>query len=152
MFRPAKLSDLKVVASWITSARDCELWAGWRVRFPIDLELLPTAIEFSEANAVSLFDGERLVAFGQLVAKKEKRGHLARVIVLPPARGKGFGTVLVQALVDKARADSYEQVSLNVDQSNLPAIALYSKLGFHEAVPPADQTGSSGSRYMVRAP
>ena len=152
MFRPAKLADLKVVASWITSARDCALWAGWRVRFPIGLELLPTAIEFSEMNAVSLFDGESLVAFGQLVAQEERRGHLARIIVSPSARGKGFGKVLVKALLEKARADSYEQISLNVDQSNLPAIALYSKLGFHEAVPPADQTGSSGSRYMVRAP
>ena len=48
--RPATLSDLDIVASWIGSARECELWAGWRVRFPIDRTALPETIGFSEAN------------------------------------------------------------------------------------------------------
>jgi hypothetical protein len=62
--RSATLSELKGVASWNTSVRDCELWAGWRVKFPIDLETLPTAIDFRDMNAFSLLDTDRLVAFG----------------------------------------------------------------------------------------
>jgi hypothetical protein len=54
MLRSATLSDLGDVVSWIATGRDCELWAGWRVSFPIDRPPLPGAIDFNEANAFSL--------------------------------------------------------------------------------------------------
>ena len=64
MLQPAMLSDLTEVASWITSARDCEFWAGGRVRFPVNSASLPEEIGFREANALSLFDEGRLIALG----------------------------------------------------------------------------------------
>jgi ribosomal protein S18 acetylase RimI-like enzyme len=150
MARPATLADLEIVAPWITSARECELWAGWRVRFPIDCETLPAAIQFNDAVALSLVDGGRLVAFGQLIAKASRRGHLARLIVSPALRGKGFGEALVHALLERARGEGCERISLNVDRSNLPAGRLYSKLGFRDAERPADEPDSPGARYMER--
>ena len=134
LLRHATSTDLKVVRSWITTARDCELWAGWRVRFPIELESLQAAISFTETNTFSLVDGDHLIAFGQLVQKDTNRGHLARLIVAPSFRGKGYGEALVRALLEEARAASYGPVSLNVDRSNLAAIALYSKLGFRDVM------------------
>ena len=152
MLRSATTSDLKIVASWIPTARDCELWAGWRVPFPIDLDTLPEAISFMDTNSFSLIieDG-RFVAFGQLVEKNSSRGHLARLIVAPALRRRGYGEALVQALVQRARAASFTPVSLNVDIANLPAIALYSKLGFRDAARPADESESPDSRYMENA-
>jgi ribosomal protein S18 acetylase RimI-like enzyme len=148
MLRPASIDDLKLVASWIASARDCERWAGWRVRFPVELDALPEAIQFTDTNAFSLSEQGGVVAFGQLVAKTSNRGHLARVIVAPTFRGKGFGLTLVQSLVDKARDVGFARVSLNVDRTNVPAMVLYVRLGFRDAVPPADEPPSPGSRYM----
>jgi [ribosomal protein S18]-alanine N-acetyltransferase len=148
--RPATLADLEVVASWITSARDCELWAGWSVRFPIDGEAFPAAIQFNDAHAVSLMDSDELVAFGQLVVKESQRGHLARLIVSPARRGKGFGEALVHALLDRARAEGCRRLSLNVNRSNIPAMKLYARLGFQDAVRPTDEPASPGSRYMER--
>jgi ribosomal protein S18 acetylase RimI-like enzyme len=146
--RSAILSDLRIVASWITSARDCELWAGWRVKFPIDLESLPEALGFAETNAFSLVDADRLVAFGQLVRKDPKRGHLGRLIVCPADRGVGYGEALVRSLLDLARAERYECVALYVDALNVPAIALYSKVGFRNVALPEDRPKLAGSRYM----
>ena len=127
------------------------MWAGWRVAFPIDGTSLPAAIEFNEANAFSLIDGDQLAGFGQLVKKSQGRGHLARLIVNPSVRGRGYGEALVRALLERARSKSLERVSLNVAASNVPAISLYVKLGFMDAPRPPDEPESSGSRYMELA-
>jgi ribosomal protein S18 acetylase RimI-like enzyme len=148
MIGRASLADLEIVVSWITSARECELWAGPRVGFPIDLQSLPIAIGFDHAEAITVFDADRLVAFGQLLAKDPKRGHLARVIVRPDSRGQGHAEVLAHALLERARAVGYEKVGLNVSTSNLPARVLYWKLGFREAVRPTAETASPRSLYM----
>jgi ribosomal protein S18 acetylase RimI-like enzyme len=150
MLRSATLSDLAMAASWITSARECELWAGSRVRFPIDLQSLPAAVQFTETNSFSLYANECLVAFGQLISKNSDRGQLARLIVAPAFRGKGYGETLVRELLAKAHAEGYHRVSLIVDRLNLPALALYSKLGFHDVPRPAEGPDSPGSLYMER--
>lgn len=48
------------------------------------------------------------------------------------ARGQDVGTRLLRALLDTARAHSFERLSLSVDRQN-PARALYERLGFHDA-------------------
>ena len=151
MLHPATVSDLREVASWIATARDCELWAGWRVSFPIDEASLPMTIGFAATTAFALIHGAQLVGFGQLVRKETARGHLARLIVNPLLRGKGHGEALVRALLEKARDESFERVSLNVDSSNVPAVSLYLKLGFRDAPRPQDEPESLGSRYMEHA-
>jgi [ribosomal protein S18]-alanine N-acetyltransferase len=148
MLRPAAHSDLEDVVSWIPTARDCALWAGWRVAFPIDPQSLPSAIDFTDSNAFSLIDGKTLVGFGQLVMKAHHRGHLARLIVKPELRGKGHGEMLVRALLERARLQLCARVSLNVDSSNLPAQELYLKLRFVDAERPPDEPAFAGARYM----
>lgn len=148
MLQPAMLSDLTVVASWITSARDCEFWAGGLVRFPVNSASVPEEIGFREANAFSLFDGERLIAFGQLIPKRSHRGHLATLIVAPSSRRQGYGAALVRGLLAKSREARFERVSLYVDEANVAAIALYTKLCFREASPPAGDPVFPASRYL----
>jgi len=61
---------------------------------------------------------------------------------------------LVRALLDRARRDSFERVSLNVDAANVAAVALYVKLGFADTKRPPDEPETPDSRYMemVRFP
>lgn len=144
----ATLRDVQVVASWIGSARECELWAGPRLPFPLDVTTLPARIDFGEARTFALSSADRLVAFGQIVPKALGRAHLARIIVAPQARRLGHGERLIRLLVAEARRLLHLCVSLNVDRDNAAAIALYSKIGFHEAERPADEPDAHGSRYM----
>jgi GNAT superfamily N-acetyltransferase len=148
MLQPAMLSDLTAVASWISSARDCAFWAGGCVRFPVNSASLPEEIGFREAHAYSLYEDGRLIAFGQLIPKNSQRGHLATLIVAPSCRHRGCGTVLVRGLLDTAREAKLERVSLYVDQANAAAIALYSKLGFHDAPASGGDRVFTGSVYM----
>ena len=54
------------------------------------------------------------------------------VAVVPNARGKGVGSALLVSLLDRARADGYDAVSLSVDRHNEGAIALYKQYGFSQ--------------------
>lgn len=67
----------------------------------------------------------------------EKTPELA-VAVVPNARGKGVGSALLDALLDRARADGYEALSLSVDRHNAGAIALYEQYGFGRVAETSD--------------
>ena len=59
----------------------------------------------------------------------ERTPELA-IAVVPNARGKGVGSALLGALLDRARAEGYGAISLSVDCNNAGAIELYERHGF----------------------
>jgi ribosomal protein S18 acetylase RimI-like enzyme len=79
-------------------------WIGavWRVA-------LLMALERDTENARFLMDG---------------------IFVEPSARGRGVGTLLLQAIADEAAARGYAEVRLDVIDSNDRARALYERRGF----------------------
>ncbi len=52
------------------------------------------------------------------------------IAVVPNARGKGVGSALLEALLERARSEGYPSLSLSVDRLNKGAIALYEQHGF----------------------
>ena len=58
--------------------------------------------------------------------------HLLNVCVHPDFQGNGFGRVLVEHLLDRARAREASTIFLEVRPSNVVACELYEKLGFNE--------------------
>lgn len=50
--------------------------------------------------------------------------------VIAAFRGRGIGTRLVAATLERARATGLTRIQLDVRERNAPAIALYEKLGF----------------------
>lgn len=54
------------------------------------------------------------------------------ICVVPGFRGHGFGTALLEAVCDEARARGYGSVRLDVIDANWRAQALYRRLGFVE--------------------
>lgn len=145
--RSATLEDLMVVASWIATSDECERWAGTQVAFPIDRVALPHTIGFTERNAHVMIVGGAVVAFGQIFDKSQQRQHLATFIVSPDQRGRGYGRKFLHELLGRTTAD---RVSLNVNQDNNVAIALYAAAGFVVADRPPEQGASPRTRYMER--
>jgi ribosomal-protein-alanine N-acetyltransferase len=146
--RPAQSSDLATVRRWLPSHADCEMWAGDRVSFPVDLTALPVAIEWRGSDPWAVVHCNEIVAFGQLVSKPAGRLHIARVIVAPDHRANGHGRTLTAHLLDLAIEAGAPVVSLNVLKHNERAIALYRSLGFAKADRPADESESL-SLYMT---
>lgn len=56
--------------------------------------------------------------------------EVTNVATLPDLRRRGVGRALVTALLDYARRENFLRVTLEVRESNAPAIALYESLGF----------------------
>lgn len=55
------------------------------------------------------------------------------IAVRADRRGKGVGAALLDALVDRARADGHPALSLSVEAAN-PAASLYERCGFVKVV------------------
>jgi ribosomal-protein-alanine N-acetyltransferase len=58
--------------------------------------------------------------------------HLLNVCVHPDFQGHGFGRILVEHVLARARAGEASTIFLEVRPSNLAACELYDKLGFNE--------------------
>ena len=56
--------------------------------------------------------------------------ELENLVVADAHRRRGFGLQLVQSLITAARQRNVERVLLEVRESNVPARALYQKVGF----------------------
>jgi GNAT superfamily N-acetyltransferase len=54
-------------------------------------------------------------------------GYLAEMYVAPDHRGRGLGTVLLQAVIDDARAQGATYLDLTTTQADTSAMALYEK-------------------------
>jgi ribosomal-protein-alanine N-acetyltransferase len=60
------------------------------------------------------------------------QGEIANLAVEPAARGRGFGSRLLDAALDEARRHGVEEVFLEVRDSNSRARQLYESRGFAE--------------------
>jgi ribosomal protein S18 acetylase RimI-like enzyme len=129
-FRPATKTDLQIVMTWIPDAKSCLVWAGPKVRFPLELRQLYEDIGFENTLTYSLCENQELLALGQIRMFKNNRGHLARIVVNPAVRGKGIGRIFVEKLISEAKRLNCQTISLRVTKGNSGAISLYQKLGF----------------------
>ena len=81
-----------------------------------------------------------------LVAKEENKvigyigmsivideGYIFNVAVRENHRNKGVATALINELVTYGKKNNFSFITLEVRESNLPAISLYSKFGFIKA-------------------
>lgn len=56
--------------------------------------------------------------------------HITNVAVTPKFRGKGYSSVLIQALIDFGKEKKFKHMTLEVRTGNQVAISLYEKFGF----------------------
>jgi ribosomal protein S18 acetylase RimI-like enzyme len=154
ILRIATNEDLNTLIPWIKDKEACRLWAGPLVRFPLTLQSLKKDIEFSEENTFGMVnDVGELLGLGQLLQKENDRIHMARVIVSPLQRAKGFGELLCRLLIDEGiKQFAKVYFTLNVYSGNTTAVKLYQKLGFKPQPAPSDSTPDKDIVYMVLKP
>ena len=107
--RIAELEALCFHAPW--SARSLELLCG------------DTAFGF----AVVL--GDEIVAYGGMLCVLDE-GQITNVATHPAHRRRGYADAVLRALLEEARARGLVSVTLEVRESNAPALALYRRHGF----------------------
>ena len=151
--RESTIDDLYIIITWIPDKESCGLWAGPYVKFPCSADLLKEDIRFSGNNSFSLISNtEELIGFGQIF-EKNNRLHLARIIVAPEYRGKGFGRRLCQCLIQEGlKRFGRKEFSLNVYTGNKNAYNLYQNLGFYPDHAPKNFPSDHDNIYMVMNP
>lgn len=90
----------------------------------------PYAIVRNGGHIFSLLESGKVVGVCALFRESAVRFQLARIAVDPAERGKGYGDVLLQAALAKAREAGAQTVYLLSNTILEPAIALYRKYGF----------------------
>jgi N-acetylglutamate synthase len=83
------------------------------------------------AGFVTLCVDGRPLACGLGVLEREMIG-LYDIVTAPAARGQGYGTQLLHALLAWGKTNGAQHAYLQVMNNNLPAQRLYDKLGFRE--------------------
>ena len=76
-----------------------------------------------------LMDGTRAAAYGGMMCVAGE-GQITNIATSPDYRRQGLAAKAVAALVEVACERGFYEISLEVRESNLPAIALYEKFGF----------------------
>lgn len=56
--------------------------------------------------------------------------HITNIAVLPEYRKRGIGSMLIKKIVEICQSSEIDAITLEVRQSNMPAIKLYEKFGF----------------------
>lgn len=75
--------------------------------------------------------GGQIIGHGILSAAAGE-SHLLNVCINPEHQGNGFGRLLVEHMIGRARAARAERIFLEVRPSNHVAYRLYEQLGFNE--------------------
>ncbi len=84
---------------------------------------------------IALYDGETIGACA-LIKMDDHKFEMAKMAVSPKAKGKGIGTLLGQACIDKAKELGADTLFLESNTKLKPAISLYRKLGFEKITGP----------------
>jgi RimJ/RimL family protein N-acetyltransferase len=102
-----------------------------------ELEFLPRRLAEIERGDVIQYvvevDGE-LVGNAEIRKQVGRKSHLGTlgVSVKSDFRRKGIGARLIEKVMSEAKKQGLKIVILQVNETNLPAITLYRKLGFKE--------------------
>jgi RimJ/RimL family protein N-acetyltransferase len=127
--RPAQAGDARAMAELfaaVAQERD-----GIATEPPVNVEEHAAAFARSAGGSVVAVAGGRIVGMIHVEASRHGFGEFG-MLVDPDWRGRGVGSALVQAAVDRARGQGLHKLCLEVFPHNTAAIALYRKCGFTE--------------------
>ena len=90
----------------------------------------PSDFESPDGAFLVGYEGGQPVACGGVCRYDAATAEIRRVYVVPAARGRGLGRLMVAALEDEARALGYGAVRLETGNRQPDALALYEGAGY----------------------
>jgi L-amino acid N-acyltransferase YncA len=127
--RRARVEDARGMAELLAAV--AEERDGIATEPPVDVEARTRQFAASvDATLVAVADGQ-IVGSLHVEASRFGAGELA-MVVARQWRGRGVGSALLAAAIQKARAEGLHKLALEVFPHNQAAIALYRKFGFVE--------------------
>ncbi|MEM9777242.1 MAG: GNAT family N-acetyltransferase, partial [Chloroflexota bacterium] len=147
--RKAADADYPSIISWVPDLATAQLWGGPMMAFPLTVEELKSIIKPDEVHTfVMVHETDIVLGTAQFYFAEPSRFHLARIMVKPDERGKGYGRKLVNLLMGQTWDVPNKYFTLNVNFGNDKARALYESLGFAIAEP--EQGSFSKTAHFMR--
>ena len=129
--RPASLDDISAIVE-IENETNQMPWS--KEQFISSMEVGHFSIVLHEDNDILGF-----AIYSPIIPES----HLLNIAIDPAHQGKGLGDELLQQIILQNKTIGVKVISLEVRVSNLPAINLYEKRGFHkDAIRPNYYSGS----------
>lgn len=94
-------------------------------------------------------DGDSVLGTCAVLPSAPGEMELAKMAVAPAAQGRGIGRQLGEAAIAFARTAGAGRLVLISNSRLFPALALYQRLGFHQAPLPHDSGYTRGDVYMT---
>ena len=116
-FKPLTEENVYEVARIESESIDC----------PWSIKILKKQI--GNEDFVVLEAGDRVVGYGSYYVTANE-ANLNNVAIDKPYRRKGYANLIMQKLIDKAKAANLNAMTLEVSHLNAVAISLYEKFGF----------------------
>jgi [ribosomal protein S18]-alanine N-acetyltransferase len=118
-----------VVTTWATTSDEVLSWCSG-AEAPVAATTIAAWGNEDNVDAYGVFDGDRLIAYGEVwIDHDEAEAELARIIVAPDRRQTGVGRELTRLLTARAR-EAYPDVYLRVRPGNEVAVKCYGAAGF----------------------
>jgi predicted GNAT family N-acyltransferase len=146
METPASFSVRR--ASW---QDDRQALRAVRLEVFVREQSVPENLEWDELDAVSLHVVAEAAGAAIGTGRLLPDGHIGRMAVLAPWRGRGVGSALFRALLEAALAAGHEQVRLS---AQVQAVDFYRRFGFATEGPAYMEAGIAhiDMRRELRAP
>ena len=96
---------------------------------PWTADMIKSELNNPSCLYLAAVDGDTLVGYIGVQTVLDE-GYINNVAVRPEYRRQGIAAALISLLVEQARAIGLAFMTLEVRESNAPAIPLYEKLGF----------------------
>ncbi|MDX2427508.1 MAG: GNAT family N-acetyltransferase [Xanthomonadales bacterium] len=147
---PTQAEHLETLKTWFPDLGSAQVWGGPDIRYPFTDVAFLEDIRWQQMTSYSMLgEDNELTGFGQYY-EKEGRCHLARLVVAPTHRSKGFGYQFIQKLMRVGMSDlGVNECSLFVMSSNKNAINCYTALNFIQSRYPPGQKYFSDIVFMV---
>lgn len=147
-FRAAEADDFGAIAQLLSSREELFLVhpAG---QYPFSVEQLVELSHTRKELTVAVCDGA-VVGFANLYDIEPGRwGFIGNIVVSRTCRGRGLGRMLVKHMI-QVGSDKYRlaQIRISVFSENVPALLLYTDLGF-EPYAVDERRGPEGERRAL---
>jgi ribosomal protein S18 acetylase RimI-like enzyme len=136
MVRPGGRHDVRFLRDML---RHAYYWRERMPHGPIDAPVQRYVLNWGrpgDAAVIAIDDGNPVGAAWYRLFKESERGYgfvdeqtpELSIAIVPSKRGTGLGSELLDALLDRARTDGYEAITLSVEKDS-PAVGLYERHG-----------------------
>jgi RimJ/RimL family protein N-acetyltransferase len=132
MLRALQQEDYKLIGQWASNPFELFRFAADTWQFPVTEASVTEYISKNKSRYQFIFEQNGISAgFCELILKDTDTPRLSRIILGSAFRGRGWGKVMINEMLDKCRElSSLKKVYLYVIESNEAARKCYESCGF----------------------